>query len=110
MATINLATLSLGDPFTTSNGAHIATIRDGTDDLVIQLDDFVRVPFEPTAFTESEVQRLNLVLEAPQPLLEAFADLDEWLCCYLIENCARVFKKPMTAEQVRSNYSSCIRH
>ena len=60
-------------------------------------------------FNESGTHRLNLLLEAPRSLLEAFADLDEWLCCYLIENSARVFKKPMMPEQIRSSYASCIR-
>ena len=111
MASINLATLSLDDPFTTSNGAKIASIRrDGNNDLVVQPGELLRVPFEPTAFGESDSSRFNLVLEAPRPVLEAFADLDEWLISYLTEHAAQFFKKPMTADQVRDGYSSCIHH
>ena len=111
MANINLATLSLGDPFTTSNGSKIASIRSGNDDLVLLPGEYLRVPFEPTtSFGESDTNRLNLVLEAPRPVLEAFADLDEWLIGYLTEHAAQLFKKPMTAEQVRGGYSSCIHH
>ena len=111
MANINLATLSLGDPFTTSNGSKIASIRSGNGDLVLLPGEFLRVPFEPTnSFGESDSSRFNLVLEAPRPVLEAFADLDEWLISYLTEHAAQFFKKPMTADQVRDGYSSCIRH
>ena len=110
MASINTATLSLGDVFTTRHGAEIASIRDGKGDLVIQPEEILRVPFEPSAYSESETHRLTMLLEASRPLLEVFAELDEWLIGYLIEHSSRVFKKPLTADQIRSSYSSCIRH
>ena len=111
MASFNPATLSLSDVFTTPHGAKIASIRnDGVNDLVIQPNEFVRIPFEPSAFNESDSQRLNLILDAPRPVLEAFADLDEFLVGYLTEHSARLFSKKLTADEVRANYCSCVRH
>ena len=109
MASINTANLSLTDVFTTRHGAKIASIRDGRDDLVVQPNEFLRVPFEPSAFND-DAQRLNLVLEAPRPILEVLAELDEWLIGYLVEHSSRLFKKGLTEDQVRASYRSCVRH
>ena len=79
MASINTANLCLGDVFLTRHNAKIASIRDGRDDLVVQPGEFLRVPFEPSAFDESNAPRLNLALQAPRPVLEEFASLDGWL-------------------------------
>ena len=110
MAFINTANLSLSDVFTTPHGAKIASIRNGVNDLVIQPNEFVRIPFEPSAFNASDTYRLNMILEAPRPLLEVFAELDEWLSGYLIEHSERLFKKKLTAEEVRASCCSCVRH
>jgi len=106
----NTANLSLSDVFTTPHGARISVIKDGTSDLAIQPNEFLRIPFEPSAFNASESYRLNMILEAPRPLLEVFAELDEWLIGYLVEHSSRLFNKALTAEEVRANYSSCVRH
>ena len=110
MASINPANLSLSDVFTTRGGAKIASIRNGDGDLVVQPNEFIRIPFEPSSFNESDSQRLNLILEAPRSVLEVFADLDEWLIGYLVEHSERFFKKKLTAEEVRASYRSCVRH
>jgi len=110
MASINTANLSLSDVFTTPHGAKIAVIKDGVGDLAIQPNEFVRIPFEPSTFNASDAHRLNLILEAPRPLLEVFAELDEWLIGYLIEHSERLFNKGLTAEEVRASYCSCVRH
>ena len=110
MASLTTANFSLSDVFTTRHNAKIASIRDGRDDLVVQPDQFLRVPFEPSAFSESDTHRLNLFLEAPRPLLEIFADFDEWLIGYLVEHSQRLFKKSLTEERIRASYRSCVRH
>ena len=110
MASINPATLSLNDVYTTPHGAKVAQIRDGGGALVIQPNEFLRVPFEPSAFNESDAQRLNLFIEAPRPVLEMFAALDEWLIGYLAEHSSRLFKKPLTTDEIRAKYQSCVRH
>jgi len=106
----SFANISLSDVFTTPHGAKISVIKDGTGDLAIQPNEFIRIPFEPSAFNASDTYRLNMILEAPRPLLEVFAELDEWLIGYLTEHSARLFNKGLTAEEVRANYRSCVRH
>ena len=68
----SLTDLRLRDVLTTRNGAKIASIKLGDDELVYQPDEYLRIPFEPSAFDKSETERLNLVLETTPPILEEF--------------------------------------
>ena len=101
--------LTIRDVFTTRNGAKIASIMDGDGDLVFQPKEYLRMPFEPSAFDKSERERLNLMFETTTPILEAFERLDEWLIQYIAEHSERILKKRFSLDQVRANYSSCIR-
>jgi len=102
--------LSLCDVFTTRHGAKLASIRDDDGDLVFQPDEFLRVVFEPSAFGDTDSQRMNLVIETSPAIQEEFARLDETLIGYIAEHSERLFKKRHTVEQVRAAYSSCVRH
>ena len=102
-------TLSLCDVFTTRQGATIASIRDGDDDLVFQPDDFLRVVFEPSAFGDTDSQRMNLIIETTPTILEEFTRLDDTLIGYIAEHSDRLFNKRFTVEQVRAAYSSPVR-
>ena len=109
-STINTANISLRDVFTTKQGAKIASFKDGDDDLVYQPNEFLRVPFEPSTWDKDPTsQRLNLVLETTPSVLEAFQNFDEWLIKYIAEHSERLLKKRLSVEQVKSNYSSCIK-
>ena len=110
-STIDTANISLRDVFTTKQGAKIAAIQYGAgDDLVYQPDEFLRVPFEPSTWDKDTTsQRLNLVLETTPPMLEELQKFDEWLVNYIAEHSERLLKKRLSVEQVRSNYSSCIK-
>ena len=102
--------LNLRDPFTTRHGAKIVAIRDADDsDLILQPDEFLRVVFEPSAFGDTDSQRLNMIIETSPAIQEELARLDESLIECLIEHTDRLFNKCLTAEQVRASYSSCIR-
>ena len=87
MASITAANLCLSDVFVTPHGARISAIKDGAgNNVILQPNEFLRIPFDPSAFnSEGESQRLTMILEATRPLLEAFADLDEYLVGYLAE-------------------------
>ena len=103
------ANLSLCYVFTTRHGAKLASIRDGDGDLVFQPDEFLRVVFEPSAFGDADSQRMNLIIETSPAIQEEFARLDETLVGYIAEHSDRILKKRHTLDQVRANYSSCIR-
>ena len=105
----SLTDLRLRDVLTTRNGSKIASIKLGEEDLVYQPDEYLRVPFEPSAFDKFETERLNLVIETTRPILEEFERLDEALIAYIAEHSDRILKKRLTVEQVRANYSSCLR-
>ncbi len=109
-STINTANISLRDVFTTKHGAKIASFRDGENDLVYQPNEFLRVPFEPSTWDKDPTSlRLNLVLETTPQMVEEFQKFDNWLINYIAEHSERLLKKRLTVEQVRSNYSSCIK-
>ena len=112
MASITAADLCLSDVFVTPHGARISAIKDGAGgSVILQPNEFLRIPFDPSAFnSEGDSQRLTMILEATRPLLEAFADLDEFLVGYLTEHSQRLFSKTLTADEVRANYCSCVRH
>ena len=109
MASIDTANLSIRDVFTTRHGAKIVSIKDGDCDLVFQPNEYLRVPFEPSTFADSESQRLNLVIETTRPILEEFARLDEWFIEHIADHSERLLKKRLTFDQVWANYSSCVR-
>ena len=95
--------------FTTRRGAKIANIRDDDGDLVFQPDDFLRIVFEPSAFRDSDSQRVNLIIETTATMVEEFTRLDESLIAYIAEHPDRLFNKCLTVEQVRASYSSPVR-
>ena len=105
----SLTDLRLRDVLTTRNGANIASIKLGEDELVYQPNEYLRIPFEPSAFDKSERESLNLVLETTPQILEFLLKLDEALITYVAQHSERLFKKKLSMAQVRANYSSCVR-
>ena len=53
--------------------------------------------------------RKNLLIAMNEPIHEEFTRLDECLTAYIAEHSERILKKCQSLEQVRANYSSCIR-
>ena len=110
-SSIDTAELRLGDVFLTRHNAKIASIRDGSKDLILQPEEFFKVPFTPMNFDESgPTTRLNLFLHPCRSLLEDVASIDEWLIGYLADHSVEILKKQMNFEEVRESYISCIRH
>ena len=110
-SSIDTAELRLGEVFLTRHNAKIASIRDGNKDLVLQPEEFLKVPFTPMNFDESgPTTRLNLFLHPCRSLLEDVASIDEWLIGYLADHSVEILKEQMNFDQVREKYISCIRH
>ncbi len=109
-STINIANVTVRDVFTTKHGAKVASIKDDENDLVYQPNEFLRVPFEPSTWDKDPTwQRLNLVLETTPQMLEEFQKFDDWLIKYIAEHSERLLKKRLSVEQVRGNYTSCVK-
>ena len=104
-----ITNLRLRDVLTTRHGAKIASIKVGDADLVYQPTDFMRIPFEPSAFADPTSERTNLLNELIEPTHEEFTHLGECLIAYIAEHSERILKKRQSVEQVRANYRSCIR-
>ena len=109
-SSIDTAELRLGDVFLTRHNAKIASIRDGNKDLVLQPEEFLKVPFTPMNFDDNAATRLNLFLHPCRSLLEDVVSIDEWLIGYLADHSVEILKEQMNFDQVREKYISCIRH
>ena len=96
--------------FLTRHNAKIASIKIGIQDLVLQPEEFLKVPFTPMNFDDTVTTRLNLFLHPCRSLLEDVASIDEWLIGYLADHSVEILKEQMNFDQVREKYISCIRH
>ena len=72
-------------------------------------DDVLSMPFNPSTFINSDSQRKDLAISITDNVRKEFARLDAVLMMYIKEHSERLFKKPLTLEQVKTNYCSCIR-
>ena len=110
-SSIDTAELRLGEVFLTRHNAKIASIKNGIQDLILQPEEFLNVPFTPMNFDENgPTARLNLFLHPCRSLLEDVASIDEWLIGYFADHSVEILKKQMNFEEVRESYISCLRH
>ena len=91
-SSIDTAELRLGDVFLTRHNAKIASIRDGNKDLVLQPEEFLKVPCTPMNFDDNVATRLNLFLHPCRSLLEDVVSIDEWLIGYLADHSVEILK------------------
>ena len=92
-SSIDTAELRLGDVFLTRHNAKIASIKKGIQDLVLQPEEFLKVPFTPMNFDEGScTARFNLFLHPCRSLLEDLAIIDEWLISCVAEHSIKYSK------------------
>jgi len=100
------------DVYVTPKGAKICRISDlGGSECTWKPEPHMLAPFGPSSFDKdpkAKRQNLDLVLADPA-VREQVAALDLWALGYITAHSERLLKKPMTEEQVKSGYSSCMR-
>ena len=100
--------ICIGDALPTQNNAKHANITDKDGNTLEYFpDEFMRIPFEPSTFSESISSR-KIAIDITDATRKEFARLDAVLMVYISEHSERPFKKRMSLEQVRNNYSSPI--
>jgi len=110
-AMISTAKLSVDDVFCSKRGSKLAKLVDDGHECIYMPDAFLRTPFAPTTFDKDPTAtRLNLQLSIDDAAVEEqILAFDAWAVQYLTEHSERLFKKPMSREQVEAGYSSCLR-
>lgn len=106
------STWTIEDVFVTPKGAKYARLT-GSDGNPIKwvLPCKVVAPFGPSCFDKDpDATRLNLDLRADNDaLIASIKKIEEWVVDYLAQHAERLFKRPMTIDQVRVGYSSCLK-
>jgi len=79
--------LSLSSPYDAGQGMKMRSIRFRGDPLVLKLsnDTTLSVPFEPSAWGAGSGSRKTIAFNVPEPLFEAFAELEDY-CRQLLED------------------------
>jgi len=108
---IDTAKITVGDLSCTTYGGKIARVSnaDGSD-VIVTPKDAMRGPFDPSTFDKDpKAQRINLTLEVSDLDLQAtLVDFDSHMLRYLADNSERIFKRPMSLEQVEAGYNNCL--
>ena len=101
----------LEDVFVTTKGAKICRVTKDGAECLWKPEPAMAVPFGPSSYDkEPNAQRLNLDLVVSDPIVrEQVSALDVWAVGYIAKHAERLLKKPMTQEQVRLAYHSCMR-
>ena len=69
----------------------------------------IRTPFGPSRFDKAQTTgRQSLEFRCNPEIMESFARFDEWAVAYLTEHSERIFKKPLTKEQIVEMYRSPV--
>ena len=107
------AAFQLADVVTSSRSSKTSRLRtcDGADVFYSTANNGLCAPLGPGNFDKTApAMRVNLEARLDDEDVLAFFDgLDEWAVQYISENAERIFKRPMTPEQVVSGYHPCMR-
>ena len=100
----------LSDVIVTQTKAKISILNsNGQQISIIPTETTIRAPFGPSRFDKTQTTgRQSLEFRCNPEILESLARFDEWAVAYLTEHSERIFKKPLTKEQVVDMYRSSV--
>jgi len=107
---MDYSTWQLSDVIVTQTKAKICILNsNGLPISFIPTETTIRAPFGPSRFDKTQTTgRQSLEFRCNPEILESFARFDEWAVAYLTEHSERIFKKPLTKEQIVEMYRSPI--
>ena len=110
MATIDTSKLAFASLFTSSRGAKQlpALFLDG-EAVAWQPEEYMSIPFEPSAFNDAEASRVTLCVTPSDSLVATIAQLDKWCLDTLCATPLALMGVSLTPEQVRERYSSSLK-
>ena len=108
-SSINTSDLAFAPLLVTSKGAKQlpALTIDGAP-VIWQPDDWCQVPFEPSAFSDPDAQRVTICVTPSDAMTRSIAELDDW-CIATISANPSILGISLTPEQVRERYASSIK-
>ena len=109
-ATIDLASLALGDVTTTGKGAKqipLSTI--GGEAVIWRPKDALTVLFEPSAYNQPDATRVNLCLSVTPSVVSCLQDFDEWCVTTLAAQSSKLLGSQLTVEEVRHRFQPTLR-
>ena len=107
---MDYSTWQLSDVIVTQNKAKICILNsNGLQISIKPTETPIRTPFGPSRFDKTQTtRRHSLEFRCNPEIMESFARFDEWAVSYLTEHSERIFKKPLTKEQIVEMYRSPI--
>ena len=109
-ATIDFASLALGDIVSTSKGAkQIPLTSTGGEAIVWKPKDALTVLFEPSAYNQPDATRVNLCLSVTPTVAASLTELDEWCVNTLAAESSRLLGSQLSVEEVRKRFQPTLR-
>ena len=109
-ATIDLATLVLGDVVTTGKGAKQIPLSTISGEPVIwRPKDALTVLFEPSAYNQPDATRVNLCLSVTPSVVSCLQDFDEWCVTTLAAQSSKLLGSQLSVDEVRHRFQPTLR-
>ena len=109
-ATIDIATLVLGDVVTTGKGAkQIPLSTTSGDPSIWRPKDALTVLFEPSAYNQPDATRVNLCLSVTPAVVSCLQDLDDWCITTLAAQSSKLLGSQLTVDEVRHRFQPTLR-
>ena len=108
---IPLDSLQLGEVFLTGKGAKQIPLSIANEPVLWQPNEWLTIPWTPSAFNNPEANRVNLVFNATPGSADVTSlhALDEWSINILSEKSEKLFGKAITKEQMRSRFQPSVK-
>ena len=109
MTSIDISNLSFAPLLTTTKGAKQvpASYKNG-DPVAWHAEQFMEVPFEPSAFGDEAASRVTLCVTPSDALAAQITELDAWCIDTIISN-PGLLGVVLTHDQVRERYASSLK-
>ena len=94
---------------TTKGATQLPALYEYGEAVAFQPDEYLEIPFEPSAFNDSEANRVTLCLNPSPSLCDTISALDEWCTQTLSANPTNLLGIQLSLEQIKDRYASCLR-
>ena len=109
-ATIDLASLALGDVTTTGKGAKQIPLNTVEGEPIIwRPKDALNVLFEPSAYNAPDATRVNLCLSVTPAVVSCLQDFDSWCVTTLAAQSSKLLGSQLSVEEVRHRFQPTLR-
>ena len=109
-ATIDLASLVLGDVTTTGKGAKQIPLNTVEGEAVVwRPKDDLNVLFEPSAYNQPDATRVNLCLSVTPAVVYCLQDFDSWCVTTLAAQSSKLLGSQLSVEEVRHRFQPTLR-